>query len=313
MTLISERDFATEMQTVVEPALNRLCVKGKFGDGLYYETYFPDSMKGVVLISHGFTEASLKFHEAIYYFLGAGYGVAVTDHRGHGYSPRLVDNPNIVHIDKFERYVDDFETFATEIVKPAVGDLPLYIYGHSMGGCIAALLVERGTVDFRKAVLNAPMLGILIGSMPAWVAVAACRIMNCFGQGKKKLYFHGDFNPDARFEDDVATSRARFDYYQAIRRKTPQLQTSAASYNWAKESVLAGKRAVKAAGTVKIPVLLFQSAHDTLVDGEAQQKFVKAAPNAELVRVENSKHEIYRSENAVLEGYWEKIFAFLDN
>ncbi len=312
MTLLPEENFAEAMTGTVEPYLAALRRTGYTSSGIYYETYIPERPRGVVVISHGFTEAAVKFRETVYYLLQAGYGAAAVDHRGHGKSPRLTGDPCVVHIDKFSRYVDDLRGFTKEVVTPAAGGAPLYIFGHSMGGCVAALLIEEEPDLFRKAVLNAPMLGILIGgNLPWWAAVAACRVMIALRRGATKLYYHSDFNPEARFEDDYTTSRARFDYYHKMRRECPELQTSAASYHWAMESVLAGRRAVKNAARATVPTLLFSAGKENLVDNAAQERFAAAAPQTELVRVPAARHEIYRSDNGILAGYWEKILGFL--
>lgn len=46
--------------------------------GLYYELYPQETQKGTIVISYGFTESCLKYHELIYYFYagisGGDYG-----------------------------------------------------------------------------------------------------------------------------------------------------------------------------------------------------------------------------------------------
>ena len=75
--------------------------------GLYYELYPQETQKGTIVISYGFTESCLKYHELIYYFYLQGYQVAIMDHRGHGKSMREVEDHTIVHIGLFSRYVKD--------------------------------------------------------------------------------------------------------------------------------------------------------------------------------------------------------------
>ena len=71
----------------------------------FYET---DRPKGVIIISHGFTEGAQKYDEMIYYFLKAGYHVCMPEHMGHGLSYRLTEDPSLVHIDTWKRFVRDF-------------------------------------------------------------------------------------------------------------------------------------------------------------------------------------------------------------
>ena len=57
---------------------------------IYYRTYRIPQAKAAIVISHGFCEFAEKYKEVIYYFLKNGYSVYVPEHRGHGYSDRIV-------------------------------------------------------------------------------------------------------------------------------------------------------------------------------------------------------------------------------
>ncbi len=311
MKLIPEETLEKAMREEVEPFLAPHCTKGKWRDELYYERFTLPNAKGTVVISHGFTEASVKFHEFIFYLLQSGWNCAVLDHRGHGYSVRAGKDPNVVHIDAFRQYVEDLHGFVHEVVLSDAAK-PTVLFGHSMGGCIAAQYLEEYPEDFSRAILNAPMLGLQSGGMPPWLGVLVCDLMSLVGKGKEKLYFHSDFRPDAVFEEDCATSRARFDFYQSLRREQKELQTSAASYRWTREAILAGKKAVRDAGKIRVPVLLLQAENDTLVSPQAQEAFIQKVQDGRLVRVAGSKHEIYRSSNAILEEYWRVLLDFLE-
>ena len=56
---------------------------------IHVQRYLAEKPKGVIIISHGFTEAAPKYDEMIYYFLKAGYHVYMPEHMGHGQSYRL--------------------------------------------------------------------------------------------------------------------------------------------------------------------------------------------------------------------------------
>ena len=48
--------------------------------------------RGVVVISHGFTEFARKYSEMAWYFLLSGYSVCILEHRGHGHSAHDVSH-----------------------------------------------------------------------------------------------------------------------------------------------------------------------------------------------------------------------------
>ena len=52
-------------------------------------------------------EFAEKYNEVAYRFLQEGYSVYVPEHRGHGYSGREVDDPELVHVQSYDRYVTD--------------------------------------------------------------------------------------------------------------------------------------------------------------------------------------------------------------
>lgn len=332
ITCLAEDRLEEQMQDVVEPVLNEICVSGRMtvgrqsaqerekvldapAEGLYYELYPQETEKGTIVISYGFTESCLKYHELIWYFYRQGYQVAVMDHRGHGRSVRDVDDITIVHIELFSRYVKDLHRFVHTVVRPMAKDLPVYLYAHSMGGCIGAFYLEQYPADFAKAVLNAPMLGLKLGGCPAWAARALCDLKVMRGKGKERLFTQSPFDPEEPFEACCASSQARHACYLKRRREDPDYQTSSASYYWGKEAINAGNFVISRtqAEKVQIPVLLFQAEQDSLVKPGAQRKFISRVPDGRLVIVPGVRHEIYRAPNEVLEPYLEEIFKFYAN
>ena len=105
MRWITEEHYAEQMRNEVEPYLSARRESGLDervqGEAVYYEHYRADEPKGVIVISHGFTESIAKFAESIYYMLQAGFEVWGLDHRGHGRSFRANDNPYVVHTARF--------------------------------------------------------------------------------------------------------------------------------------------------------------------------------------------------------------------
>jgi len=317
--LFPEEDLEAEMEKV-EAYLSGICISGCLTEEnkLYYELYPQEDAKGTIVISFGFAESARKYHELIYYFLNAGYQVAVMEHRGHGKSSREVKDSCVVHVDKFGQYADDLHTFVQKIVLPGLLNgrtekkRNLYLFGHSMGGCIAASYLESYPGDFDRAILNAPMLGLELGRFPAWAAVLICDINILLGRGSERQFTHHVYDPAEPFGRSCAASQARHNYYVRIRRENIIYQTCAASYRWVREAIRAGRQVLrpKEAAKVSIPVLLFQAGDDTTVSPGAQRKFIGRIPDGEIIIVPGARHEIYRSGNPVLGSYLEAIFAF---
>ena len=79
--ILKEQDYQEQMEHVVEPYLHskerELWLEREHGKQIYVRCYQAKKARGVVLISHGFTETSEKYKELIYYFLRGGYHVYI--------------------------------------------------------------------------------------------------------------------------------------------------------------------------------------------------------------------------------------------
>lgn len=316
MRWITEENYAEQMRAEAEPYVAARMESGYDervkGQKIYYEHYKCDAPRGVIVISHGFTESIRKFTESVYYMLQAGYEVWGLDHRGHGLSYRHNDNPFVVHIEHFEDYVLDLVHLTETLVLPAAGGLPVYLYCHSMGGCIGAWTIESYPTLFKKAVLSSPMLGLSFGKIPVPVVYVAASIKGMGEKRKEPMEPISAFQAEPDFPASCDSSECRYLYYFAKRQKDVSLQTTAPAINWGKQSVKACARVTSKRQTAKIsiPVLLFQAGADEVVKNESQDLFVSRVKNIEKVRVEGMKHELYMTDSPVLIPYWEKIFSF---
>lgn len=314
---ISAANYAEDMKNIVLPYLEERRQDEELtaldGAKIFTSFFTADEPKGTLFLLHGFTENIIKFSEVIYAFLNEGYSVCAMDQRGHGKSWRApgVGSYDLTHVDRFEDYLTDAELVYDRWMKDA--PRPHILMGHSMGGAVAALTLERGILSFDKAILTSPMIAASTGGFPAWTGAAICRGAILFGKGKKRIFLAKPYTGEETFEDSCANSRERFDWYNEIKRTTPVYQNSNPSYRWTLESLKVTKK-ILAAGApekVKIPVLVFQASDDNTVEPEPQKVFAGRLPKGKLIRIENAKHEIYRSVDEVCQEWWDRIKEFL--
>lgn len=98
--------------------------------------------RGILLVSHGLAEHSARYQPLARYFARRGYEVYGFDHRGHGFTT-APDAPlgRFAKRDGEARLLEDLAT-VRERAKADNPSLPLILFGHSMGGMIAARAAE---------------------------------------------------------------------------------------------------------------------------------------------------------------------------
>lgn len=271
--------------------------------------------RGLLVLCHGYTETCSKYHELIYYFLNRGFHVLAYDQRGHGRSFREVESPHKIHAQDFDAdYVGDLDRIVQMVARREFPSLPFFLYGHSMGGCVAARYIELHPQVFSRCILSSPMLGIKTGGVPNILALSLARFMKLIGQGTRYTPGQHDFLPEEVFEVSATTSHDRFERYNGLRKITPEFQLSGGDYSWLYTSLHAAARAVSRKETAKIktPVLLFEAENDAYVPRARIARFRNNLPGIHYHAWRGTKHEIYNSQDAVVKAYYREIFHFLE-
>ncbi len=327
-SLISEENYMRTMKDEVEPWLAArrkvFWACRKTGQRIYCERYLAEDPRGVVLISHGFKETTAKYAETLWYFLHEGYHVYIPEHCGHGRSYRLVEDLSLVHVDSHKRYIADLLAVARmareDIDRNAGGaSLPMYLYGHSMGGGIAIAAAARAPELFERIVLSSPMIRPLTGPFPYGVTVVGSATMCLFGQGKKYSPGSHPYRGIEDFEKSSSVCLPRFMYYQEIKKANPLFRTAASSIGWVRAATqLEAELMYHSVGKTGTPMLIFQAGQDGAVSADAQDEFVrernKKYPGSTiLLKLPGSKHEIFNSHDEVAKIFWDELFAFLSD
>ena len=274
--------------------------------------------RGTVVISHGFTEFAGKYAEFIWYLLLEGYSVCFLEHRGHGLSARDVDNPSLVWIDDWRRYVADLAKFSHTIAKPMADGHPFYIFGHSMGGGIAAALLQSYPTLFDRAVLSCPMIAPNTGSMPAGLAFFVSSVMCDVGMGKKPVRGYPEFSTELDLTQYPHACANRVRWFHGLRCKDWHYETYAPTYSWVREAMRLSRALLDPAriDRIETPILMFQAELDQWVQNSAQDVFVTElrdhGGNVEVELLKGSPHELLITPNAIMEQFLSRMFDYLD-
>ncbi|MEI6128088.1 MAG: alpha/beta fold hydrolase, partial [Pseudomonadota bacterium] len=209
--------------------------QGAGGTEIAYARVEAPDEKGAIVILHGMAESMIKYAEVMYDLKDLGYSFYLMDHRGMGFSGRLLDDPDKIYVKKFDDYVQDVKTF----VETVVNEKPhkrLILISHSMGGCVAARYLEQYPQDFTAAVLSSPMLKINTHEYPQ-IAAYMLAVLNT-SQGLGSAYVPGDgtYVPDTFVEDTVTHSYERWALWEeGIKNEYPEVRLGGVTYSWVKQ------------------------------------------------------------------------------
>ena len=269
--------------------------KGK----IFLRQYLPEeSPIAHLLITHGYGEHSGRYAFMGHFFAENGFAVTTYDLPGHGltYGRRA-------HIGNYSEYLDTLNLALKQAEKdnPALKGLPLFVFGHSMGGLITARYLE-GTLptNLKAAALTSPYLGCNIPIPKIVFALARIAGVICPIFAIKSTFTGKDVtqNPEIIKEYD-----------------TDPLMVRRTTTGWFRASEKCQKYVLNHAGDVSVPLFCWAGDTDKLAIPAVTAAFMDKVPTKKAFRlVENCYHEVlneapYRAEGlkAILAWFKEAL------
>lgn len=155
--------------------MKEACYQWRAMDGLdlHARRWEPEGgLRGAVCLVHGFGEHTGRYRHLAAHLTGAGYALAAFDLRGHGRS-----GGQRGHTPSYQVLQDDIDLLLEEARRLYPG-LPLFLYGHSMGGNLALNYALRRKPQIMGVVATSPWLRL--AKNPPSILLLAGRVMDRF-------------------------------------------------------------------------------------------------------------------------------------
>ncbi|MCX7172580.1 MAG: lysophospholipase [Proteobacteria bacterium] len=210
--------------------------------------------RAMVVLTHGFGEHCGRYDGLAQALNAAGFSLFAYDLRGHGLSGGARG-----FVSSYEDLLDDLERViaAARREHPGVA-LPLFLYGHSMGGNIVLNYALRRPAGIRGVLVSGPWLR-LADQPPAWkLALGRLTAMLL-----PKMALPAAVDPGVLSHDEQQVRAYASD---------PLVHGTMTARLFA-EVATAGEWALAHAATLSLPVLLMHGGGDRLTDPRATEEF----------------------------------------
>ena len=248
-------------------------------DFTHYNTKFfgqfwqASSTKAVVILVHGMGEHSTRYTSSIIpEFLKNNISVMTYDQFGHGKTEgRRGHNPG------FEAVLDCVD-IAFKKVKSVFGDVPTFLYGHSMGGNVIINYLLTRKNQFTGAIATSPFLKLAF-QPPSWKI--------SIGKILQKIA------PSMTMGNELDVNAISRDKEEVQKYVDDPLVHDRISPNYSITFMKTGIWAIKNASNLSLPLLILHGTGDRLTSHKASEEFALKNNNVTLKLFKDGYHELH--------------------
>lgn len=242
--------------------------------------------RAMIILVHGLGEHINRYSSLAELFSRNGISLAGVDLPGHGRS-----DGKRGHIRNYDSYNEMADILIRECSK-TFPEIPVFLYGHSLGGGIVLNYLLTKCPDIRGAIVTSPWLRLTFHPEESKIKMAGF-LKNIV----PKLTLPNGLVPDHISRDKKVVA----DYINdpMVHRKI--------SVSLIHEAFANGSEVLKNAQQLKIPVLLMHGSDDQICSPDGSREFASKTTMAELKIWDDGYHELHN------ELFKEEVFDYIIN
>jgi alpha-beta hydrolase superfamily lysophospholipase len=245
-----------------------------------------ENAKGVVILVHGLGEHVQRYSHWANLFNKEGFAFTGVDLPGHGRS-----DGRRGYIKNYAQVGEMIDILINTCKKTFPG-VPVYIYGHSLGGGIVLEYLLRRNPKIKGAIVTSPWLRLSFE--PAKAKMVMASIM--------KNILPGLIQPSGLTVSHISHDEAIVEKYKA-----DPLVHGKISVSLFYAAMSAARYSLDHASELKIPILLMHGADDQICSPGGSLEFASKTNMAELKIWEGGYHELHN------ELFKEEVFRYIIN
>lgn len=266
---------------------------------IYAQAWWPDDKKfqtpkAIILLVHGLGEHSSRYEHVAEFFTHYGFAILAADRAGHGKS-----GGKRGHVAKYEHVFDDIVKLHSEATRK-FPQVPVILYGHSMGGGIVIdYLLNKKHTGLKAVVATSPLLE------PAFKPPA---VLLFIGKIMRSIY------PGFTQNNQLDVNQISKDKTVVAAYVNDPLNHGKITSECALGMLESGNNSLQNVGKVSLPLLLIHGDKDGLTSHKATEQFAaKASGDVTLKIWKDGFHELHNDPDKleVLEYIYQWILQKL--
>lgn len=245
-----------------------------------------ENTKAVIILVHGLGEHIQRYIYWADLFKKEGIGFAGVDLPGHGRSEGR--RGNIISYALLEEMID----ILLNSCKKTFPGIPVYIYGHSLGGTIVLDYLLRKNPKVKGAIITAPWLRLSFE--PPRIKLILASVM--------KNILPGLIQPSGLNANHISHDETVVEKY-----RTDPLVHGKISVSLFHGSMTAAKYSLEHASELKVPTLILHGSDDKILSPEGSREFAGKTSLADLKIWDGGYHELHN------EPFKNEVFAYIIN
>lgn len=272
----------------------------------------PGRPRGTVVLLQGRGDFIEKYYEVIGDLVARGFAVATFDWRGQGGSQRLLPDPTLNHLARFDDCVQDLVDLMSAEVLPNLPG-PYLALAHSMGAAVLlhALAARPGLVE--RAALTAPMVEIGRRLRPTGAELAT-RLCRAIGLGARPVpaprrrALLATYAPDNLLTSDEKRYLRSYHVLAAA----PHLAVGRPTIGWANEAFRASAalRKPEFGAALRTPLLIAAGDSDCVTSTAAAAAFARRVRTGAMLALPSCAHDVLMERDPVRDAFWRAFDSF---
>lgn len=241
----------------------------------FYGRFFEAEIsKAVLVIVHGIGEYHDRYTDFfIPTLVENNFSVVGFDHFGHGKTggKRGCAPSFKAVLDSISKVID--------IASNRFPNLPVFLYGHSIGGGAALNYLLRRQHNLKGGIISSGL--IKLSFEPAVWKVILGRLSRFI-------------SPNITLQNDIDYSRMSRDKMEVQKYERMPLVHGRTNYHFSIAFIDAGKWVLKNSDRLSVPILMLHGTSDSLIDYKGSVAFAKSTPLATLKLYDKAYHELHK-------------------